>query len=195
MYMYVLQCMHVHIWMWFVVINFGWGVEALNQITVQEEISKAKTFALFHPIPFVWNSKSYSRNWETGMTKRSKRRRDDRKVCKPHGRKFGMDINSVLFYYTKATKLNSLWKCLLYSEPITLGNELRIYDLIPLSFKSSIFKRKTKWSDKDSAAQRTWTEDHSLKNLRPIHLGYLWVDQCRWKKNRWNPFNDRHGVY
>ena len=26
------------------------------------------------------------------------------------------------------------------------------------------------------------TEDHSLKNLRSIHLGYLRADDCRWKK-------------
>ena len=24
-------------------------------------------------------------------------------------------------------------------------------------------------------------EDHSLKNFRSTHLGYLWVDECRWK--------------
>ena len=60
--------------------------------------------------------------------------------------------------------------------------------------KSSIFKRKKKWSNKHSVAERTWTKDHSLKNLRSIHLGYLRVDKCRWKKNRWNPFGDRHGL-
>ena len=48
--------------------------------------------------------------------------------------------------------------------------------------KSSIFKRKKKWSYKDSCAERTWTKDHSLKNPHSIHLRYLQVDECRWKK-------------
>ena len=40
--------------------------------------------------------------------------RDDRKACKPGGRKFGIEINFVLFFkYTKATKLNSLRKFIL----------------------------------------------------------------------------------
>ena len=56
--------------------------------------------------------------------------------------------------------------------------------------KSSIWKKN--WSNKDFGAERTWTGDHSLKNLRSIHLGYLRVDECRWKKNRWNHFGDCH---
>ena len=117
--------------MWFVVIKFGWGVGALNQITVQEEISKAK---ISH---FSVQSLSYgiqSRTLGIGKPKwlkEVKRRGDDRKVCKPRGRKFGMEIIPYFFYYTKAMKLNSLRKFLLYSKPITIGNELRIYDMIP----------------------------------------------------------------
>ena len=47
--------------------------------------------------------------------------------------------------------------------------------------KSSIWKRK-KWNNKDFGAERIWTGDHLLKNLWSIHLGYLRVDECRWKK-------------
>ena len=47
-------------------------------------------------------------------------------------------------------------------------------------FLSPQFEKKK--SNKDSRKQRTWTEDHSLKNLRSIHLGYLRADNCRWKK-------------
>ena len=72
-------------------------VTALNQITVQEEISKAK---ISH---FSVQSLSYgiqSRTLGIGKPewlKEVKRRRDDRKVCKPRGRTFFMEINSVLF--------------------------------------------------------------------------------------------------
>ena len=57
--------------------------------------------------------------------------------------------------------------------------------------KSSIWKRK-KWGKKAFGAERTWTGDHLLKNLWSIHLRYLRVDECRWKKNsvksfRWRP--------
>ena len=48
-------------------------------------------------------------------------------------------------------------------------------------FPSPQFEKKKK-RNKDSREERTWTEDHSLKNLRSIHLGYLRVDDCRWKK-------------
>ena len=57
--------------------------------------------------------------------------------------------------------------------------------------KSSISKRKI-WSNKDFGAEWTWTGDHSLKNLQSIHLGYLRVDECKWEKNRWNYFGERH---
>ena len=46
-------------------------------------------------------------------------------------------------------------------------------------FLSPQFEKKK--SNKDSGKERTWTEDHSLKNLRSIHLGYLRADDCRWK--------------
>ena len=51
---------------------------------------------------------------------------------------------------------------------------------------------KKKWSNKDFGVERTWSEDHSLKNLRSIHLAYLRVDDCRWKKNHGNHLGDRH---
>ena len=38
---------------------------------------------------------------------------------------------------------------------------------------------------KDSREERTWTEDHLLKNLRSIHLGYLRVD-ISWSGHAWN---------
>ena len=41
-----------------------------------------------------------------------------------------------------------------------------------------------------SSTVPTWTGDHSLKNLRSFHLGYLRVDDCRRKKNRRNNFSD-----
>ena len=44
------------------------------------------------------------------------------------------------------------------------------------------FKVLKEKSNKDSKKERTWTETRSLKNLRSIHLGYLRVDDCRWKK-------------
>ena len=57
---------------------------------------------------------------------------------------------------------------------------------------SSIWKRK-KRSNKDFEAERTWSEDHSLKNLRSIHLAYLRVDECRVeKKIMENHLGDRH---
>ena len=54
-------------------------------------------------------------------------------------------------------------------------------------------KRK---SNKHSRKEWTWTEDHSLKNLRSIHLGYLRADDCRWKKvDTRNHFGlDSHGL-
>ena len=42
--------------------------------------------------------------------------------------------------------------------------------------------RKKNWSSKKSRAERIWTDDHSLKTLRSIHLSYLWIDECTWKK-------------
>ena len=47
-------------------------------------------------------------------------------------------------------------------------------------FLSPQFEKKK--SNKDSRKERTWTKDHSFKNLRSIHLGYLRADDCRWKK-------------
>ena len=48
------------------------------------------------------------------------------------------------------------------------------------NFLSPQFEKKK--SNEDSTEERTWTEDHSLKNLRSIHLGYQRVGDCRWKK-------------
>ena len=62
---------------------------------------------------------------------------------------------------------------------------LRIFQVLNL-------KKKKKWSNKDFGAERTWTGDHSLKNPSSIHLGYLRVDEYRWKKIEWNHFGDRH---
>ena len=127
----VVECMHVYIWMWFVVIKFGWGVGAWNQITAQEEISKAK---ISH---FSVQSLSYgiqSRTLEIGKPewlKEVKRRRDDRRSASHVEENLVWKLIPYFFYFTKATKLISLWKFLLYSKPITFGNELRIYDMIP----------------------------------------------------------------
>ena len=66
-----------------------------------------------------------------------------------------------------------------------------ISHLKDLEFLSPQFEKKKKWSSKDFRAERTWTGNHSLKNPRSIHLGWR-VDECRWKKNRWNHFSDRH---
>ena len=49
----------------------------------------------------------------------------------------------------------------------------------PFWWIDPIWKEK---SNKDSRKGRTWTEDHSLKNLQSIHLGYLRADDCRLKK-------------
>ena len=59
------------------------------------------------------------------------------------------------------------------------------------NFLSRQFEKEKKWSNKGFGGERTWIGDHSLKNLRSIHLGYLRVDECRWKKNRWNHFGGR----
>ena len=47
--------------------------------------------------------------------------------------------------------------------------------------RSFLNLEKKKWRRKDSIAERTWIEDHSLKNIQSIHLGNLRVDQCRWE--------------
>ena len=47
-------------------------------------------------------------------------------------------------------------------------------------FLSSQFEKKQR--NKDFREEQTWTEDHSIKNLRSTHLGYLRVDDCRLKK-------------
>ena len=72
--------------------------------------SKYTVRTFFGSKPFVWNLFVLS-EWPK---KKVKTRGDDRKACKPGGRKFGMEINFVLFFkYTKATQLNSLRKFLL----------------------------------------------------------------------------------
>ena len=53
---------------------------------------KRRNFVLFRPKPFVRNLISYSQN-----DPQKKNRWDDRKACKPGGRKFGMEINFVHF--------------------------------------------------------------------------------------------------
>ena len=79
-------------------------------ITVKEENFAGEKFCTFFFQSHSYGIYSYSRNDQ----KKVKTRGDDRKACKPGGRKFGMEINFVLFFkYTKATKLNSLRKILL----------------------------------------------------------------------------------
>ena len=73
--------------------------------------------------------------------------------------------------------------------------------LVTVEIPHPVFKRKKKWSDKDSAALWTWTEGHSLKN---VGLSILAICEHAFKtwntwrtqveKNRWNPFDDGHGL-
>ena len=55
---------------------------------------RQKKIVLFRSKPFIWNLISYS---QIDQKKKGKARRDDRKACKPGGRKFGMEINFVRF--------------------------------------------------------------------------------------------------
>ena len=76
------------------------------------------------------------------------------------------------------------------SKPDTPARRRDYFQLFSIDFNcfhsqsatfATINSERKMWGNKDFGAEETWTEDHSLKNLRSIHLGYLLVDECRWK--------------
>ena len=88
----------------------------------------------------------------------------------------------------------SIWPHTLHKRLIISGIFFIISHWEDLEF-FQVLNLKRKKSNKDSRKEQTWTEDHSLKNLRSIHLGYLRADDCRWKKSRSNHFwPDSHGL-
>ena len=102
-----------------------------------------------------------------------------------------LEWTGCLFKISKWVKLIALYprsagqSCSTPIWPHTFHKRLTVFSSLFHIEKTQIFSKFSIWkekSNKDSRKERTWTEDHSLKNLRSIHLGYLRADDCRWKK-------------
>ena len=103
-------------------------------VYVKEEISVGEKFCTFPSKTFRLEFNFVLSEW----LKEEKTRRDDRKVCKPRGRKFGMEINSVLFsiflesYETKfPTKISS------FTVTTLLNNKLEPIPAVTAPYGSS----------------------------------------------------------